>query len=122
MEKQIRLYLPVGVNQGVHSFGMHCVLLPGGGRSDQRLQVEFVRVEQQTDEGHLIVWLVADVADDDYARMPREVVDMKWRDLDLHAVATNRGANRGHKQQSARLPHGTEFIRRQSEHRVPPLR
>ncbi len=61
----------------MHRLRMGGRLLPGGGGGDHGFDVDFVGVKQQTDEGHLIVGLVADVADDDDARMAGEVVDAR---------------------------------------------
>ena len=76
---------------GVHGFGMHRGLLPGRGGRDQGFDVEFVRIEQQADERHLVVGLVADVADDDDAGMAGEVVDVGGRELGADAGGEQRG-------------------------------
>ncbi len=71
--------LPVGVDELVHGLGVRLRLLPSGCGGDHRLEIEFIGVEQQANEGHLVVGLVADVAEDDDARLAGEVVDVIGR-------------------------------------------
>ena len=79
VQQQIGPHLSIGLDQGVHGFGMHRGLLPGGGGGNQCFNVEFVRVQQQTNQRHLIVRLVADVADDEDARVSGEVINVRRR-------------------------------------------
>jgi hypothetical protein len=74
MLEQIPAHLAIRVDQRVHRLGMRRRLLPRRCTRDHRLQVQFVRIQEQADERHLVVRLVADVADDHDARMSRELV------------------------------------------------
>ena len=77
MQLKIGADLAVNADNCVHGLGMCSTLLPHRGGGDHRLEIHLVRVEQEADEGHLIVGLVADVADDDDTGMAHEAVD--WR-------------------------------------------
>src|ERR1039458_3867211 len=80
MLQQIGTHLAICMNERMHGFGVNDLLLPCGCGSDQRLNVQFVGIEKQPDQGHLIVRLVANVADDDDARTASEVIDVCVRD------------------------------------------
>ena len=62
----------------MHGFRMHRTLLPGGSCGNDPFNLKFVRVEEQANERHLIIGLVADVADDDYAWRPGKGVNVSW--------------------------------------------
>ena len=78
VEQQIGPHLSVGLDERVHGFGMGRGLLPSRGGGDEGFDVEFVGIHEQANEGHLIVGLVADIADDDDAGFSGEVVDVGW--------------------------------------------
>ena len=90
MEQQIGSHLTVGANQGMHGLGMHGRLLPGGGGCDERLNFDFVRVEQQADKRHLIVGFVADIAYDDDTRAAHKVVDVRRRERRAYKAIAGR--------------------------------
>ena len=81
MQQKIGADLAVGGDQRAHGFGMRGGFLPRGSCRDHGFEVDFVGVEQQADERHLVVGFVAHVGDDDGARVAGEIVDVRWRKL-----------------------------------------
>jgi hypothetical protein len=76
--------------------------LPRGRGGDHGFEIDLVRVQQQANEGHLVVGLIAHVGDDDGARMACEVVDVGGWNL-----GAERGRERGGQQESE---HGAESL------------
>jgi hypothetical protein len=54
---------------------MRRIPLPYRSRSDQSFNVQFTRVDKQSDEGLLIIRFIPDIAQDNRARMPAKSVN-----------------------------------------------
>ena len=76
MQQQVGTNHAVGLDNAVHCFRMGRFPLPGGGGGDHGFEIDFVGVQQQADERHLVIGFIADVADDDHSWMTAERV---WR-------------------------------------------
>jgi hypothetical protein len=72
--EQVRAHLAVGGDQLAQDLGLDPVLLPGGSRCDQPFQVNFVRIEKEADELHLVVRFVAYVGQNDDAWTAGELI------------------------------------------------
>jgi hypothetical protein len=77
MEKKVCPHTAVSLDETAHRFRMQHILLPNECGRDQRLDVQFVRVQEQANEGHLIVGLIADIADDDHPWMAGEGINVR---------------------------------------------
>lgn len=77
MLEEIGPYFAVGLDQLAHRFRMHGGPLPGGCGCDQSFNVEPVGIEEEANEGHLIVGFVADIADYENAWMAGEAVNLR---------------------------------------------
>jgi hypothetical protein len=62
---------------------MHGIPLPCRGGCDQGWQVNFVGIQQQVDERHLVVGFVAYIAQNDRAGAPRKVIRGRRREHGL---------------------------------------
>ena len=67
MQQQRGTRLLIGVDHRPHHIRPHPLTHPRRRRRDQPLDVEFVRVDEEADQRHLVVGLVGDVGHDDDA-------------------------------------------------------